>query len=164
MCDLEQYRAAIGLFHAKNYSSVVYWRRHISTLYLLFKALCMIASTATNMQFILLILSLITMYGDIELNPGPIDSDESFDHNHSPMLSSEDGNNSSFFFSLLYIKFIHLNVRSLLPNFDIISAVFSRFDIIALSETFSETTIDDDTLLTPGFYEKIEIDMGRCMY
>ena len=85
----------------------------------------MIASTITNMLFILLILSLITKYGDIELNPGPIGSDESFDHNHSSMFSSEDWNNSSFFFNLFYIKFIHLNVRNLLPNFDIISAEFS---------------------------------------
>ena len=67
----------------------------------------------------------------------------------------------TFFFSLSYIKFIHLNVRSLLPNFDIISVEFSKFDIIALTETFLDNTIDDDTFLIPGFYPPFRKDRSR---
>ena len=66
-------------------------------------------------------------------------------------------------------KFIHLNVRSLLPNIEQIYLEFNNFDIIALTETFLSEDISDESLQLNDYYSPFRLDRNRhgggiCIY
>ena len=81
-------------------------------------------------------MTLIILNGDVEVNPGPSDEHYSLSSTSSETLDQG---------GKLNLSFIHLNVRSLLPNLDQISIEFDSYDIIALTETFLDDFIDSDS-------------------
>ena len=77
------------------------------------------------MEFIFILSHiLLNQHGDIESNPGP----NSFSEGDSLCSNITDSIASCKLF-----KFIHLNVRSLIPNIDQIYMEFNHYDIIALT-------------------------------
>ena len=110
---------------------------------------------------------LIMLCGDIELNPGPIPSNDSFEFVSSPSTNSF--SDASDVRGRNKLRFVHLNVRSLLPKIDQISVEFSEYDIIALTETFLDASIENDDINIPGYYPPFRKDRSRhgggvCIY
>ena len=80
------------------------------------------------MEFVLFLSNALpNQHGDVESYPGPSSFGEA-------NLFFSDMTDSIYSCGLF--KFIHLNVRSLLPNIEQIYLEFNNFDIIALTETF----------------------------
>lgn len=75
--------------------------------------------------------------GCIETNPGPA--------NHTRLSS---------------LKIVHNNVCSLLPKVDI-TAELSNLDIINISETHLDSSIDNNSLIITGFHPPIRLDRNR---
>ena len=161
--SIDQYRAAVGIFNCRKSCSLQVHKINIP------KPLARIVYVVTalltdglylSVRFMLIILSLIVKCGDIELNPGP----ESYSSNTESYSSQTESISCSYL-----CKFVHLNVRSLIPNIDQISLEFNDYDIIALTETFLDDSIDDNDTYMPGFCLPFRRDRNRhgggvCIY
>ena len=104
--------------------------------------------------FIFFITQLLLMCGDIELNPGPMET-------NAESVSSDESNTSLLHTLTCGMKIVHLNVRSLLPKLDSISIELNEFDIIALSETFLDSSILNGDLHIEGFQMPFRNDRNR---
>lgn len=91
-----------------------------------------------NLHFFCIIF-LLLMLGNIETNPGP-------------------NNNTSFTKPL---SIVHNNVCSLLPKLDIITAELSMYDIITISETHLDDSINNESIQIDGFHPPIRNDRNR---
>ena len=103
---------------------------------------------------------LLNQHGDIESNPGP---------NSFSEVDSLCSNITDSIASCKLFKFIHLNVRSLIPKIDQIYMEFNHYDIIALTETFLSEDISDESLQMQGYYSSFRRDRNRhgggvCIY
>ncbi len=87
---------------------------------------------------------ILQISGDIEINPGP-------NSNESSMSSNVDLH--GIFKHKLSI--VHLNVQSLHQKTDIIQAELDHFDIIALTETWLNDTIDNNDLALTQYHPPI---------
>ena len=76
---------------------------------------------------------LLIMAGDIAENPGP-------------------GNP---------ISICHLNAQSMYNKLDSIAVELSTFDIITLSETWLDQSIDSSSIMIPNYQEPIRLDRNR---
>ncbi len=90
---------------------------------------------------------ILQISGDIEINPGP-------NSNESSMSSNVDLH--GIFKHKLSI--VHLNVQSLQQKTDIIQAELDHFDIIALTETWLNDTIDNNDLALTQYHPPIRKD------
>ena len=158
------YRVAIGLFHRRITTSyrggIIYLLRpHVRAIIALIAFLS--DFLFSNMEFVLFLSNaLLNQHGDVESNPGP----SSFGEANSFFSDMTDSINSCGLF-----KFIHLNVRSLLPNIEQIYLEFNNFDIIALTETFLSDDISDESLQLNDYYSPFRRDRNRhgggiCVY
>ena len=98
----------------------------------------------TNNKYFLRIL--LILYGDINLNPGPVYNNQSLDSNESNVFRSKG------------IHLIHLNVNSLLPKIDEIRYIAGR-------TRATVTGITESKLDEPIFQSEIQIDnydLLRC--
>ena len=106
-----------------------------------------------HITFLVLIVQLLLIIAGIELNPGPehLSFDESF----------SDSDTSSIFemFSTSF-SFLHLNVQSLVPKLDIISAEYDEFDILSFTETWLNSNHTDDSIKLENFQKPFRRD--RC--
>ena len=93
----------------------------------------------------LLIFLLLVMANDIELNPGPLIST---DHNTIPH-------------SVKGLKLCHLNVRSIHNKLDQLSIELGDFDVISISESWLDNTVDNCLLHIEGFQPPSRIDRNR---
>ena len=75
------------------------------------------------MNFAVWLLLLLIRAGDIHLNPGPFDNDQSFSS------SASSGTRQSIDFTK-YLTIVHHNVQSLFPKIDEIYTEFKDFDIL----------------------------------
>ena len=124
--DVMQWRAAIGIFYIVSRSSngkqFLFWCPHLSLSYFMFHLLysCLLICNTRNLwltsntNYIMIILLLLVICGDIEKNPGPNESEA----NATP-----------------HISIAHLNIRSLRNKVDFVENTFSDFHVICLSET-----------------------------
>ena len=83
------------------------------------------------------VIDVLLIIGCVETNPGPI----------NPKPSS--------------ISIVHNNVCSLSSKVDIVSAELSNFDIIGISETHLDNTIDNDSIAFEGFHLPLRNDRNR---
>ena len=49
------------------------------------------------------------------------------------------------------VSFLHLNVQSIVPKLDIITAEYSSYDILSFTESWLKPNINDETLKLPGY-------------
>ena len=162
--SVDVYRMAIGLFHGRLIISprggIIYLLR--PQVHLIINLIAFILDfTFYNMEFILLLShTLLNQHGDIESNPGP---------NLFSEVDSLCSNITDSIASCKLFKFIHLKVRSLIPNIDQIYMEFNHYDIIALTETFLSEDISDESLQMQGYYSPFRCDRNRhgggvCIY
>ena len=76
----------------------------------------------------------------------------------APYIYTED---SELLFHSKSFKFIHLNVRNLLPNLSQLQLEFNNFDIIAPSETFLNKDVNDNDIKMHGFSSPFRRDRNR---
>jgi len=81
----------------------------------------------------------------VEQNPGPSLSDSSRSFSSVSDLSS-DGSVSKN-----NVSFLHLNVQSIFPKLDIITAEYSSYDILSFTESWLQPNVNDETLKLPGY-------------
>ena len=86
----------------------------------------------------MILLSLLIIAG-IEINPGPISSETSDDLNMSHITDLSNLIENS-------VSFLHLNIQSLVPKLDLITAEYSSHEIISFSETWLKSTTPDDEI------------------
>ena len=170
MCmSIDQYRAAVGLYNAKmcirRCTRVSFMPQYICRI-LMFISMLLPDGLFLNMCFVVFIVSLLVTCGDIEPNPGPVPGDQ-----HSIDTDSTLSMNSTLnsLIDSTFCTIVHLNVRSLLSSIDQISVELNEFDIIALSETFLNDTIDNSDIDIAGYCEPFRMDRNRhgggvCIY
>ena len=139
---IQVYRAAIGLFHllkrnhrysfdfrANTYQEILLTNIQCAVLVVsLFK----IQSNNPNIDivFLLFVLHIILICGNVEVNPGP----ESNDMSNTPSISSAESCNS--------ITICNLNIRSVRNKLDFLHNFSDEFDIITLTETYLDPSIE----------------------
>ena len=165
--SIDQYRAAVGLYNAKmcirRCTRVSFMPQYICRI-LMF--ISMLLPDGLFLCFVVFIASLLVTCGDIEPNPGPVPGDQ-----HSIDTDSTLSMNSTLnsLIDSTFCTIVHLNVRSLLSSIDQISVELNEFDIIALSETFLNDTIDNSDIDIAGYCEPFRMDRNRhgggvCIY
>ena len=87
--------------------------------------------------FVDVISILLSLAGDIESNPGPVTA-------HSRDLS-----------------ICHINSQSMLSKLDLIAVELGIYDIITVSETWLDQTIENKDLILPNYQEPIRLDRNR---
>ena len=92
----------------------------------------------SNIRYHVTVVRILLILGCIETNPGP---------SNNMRLSS--------------LKIAHNNVCSLLPKLDIITAELSHFDIVTISETHLDNSIENEVLGINGFHPPIRLDRNR---
>ena len=126
--DIVTYRIRVGLFYRCN---------------LKLKGL----SSLNGFEFYVFIRMLLLKSGDIETNPGPLSTTDT----DSSVLDLT--NNIDKYFSL-----VHYNVQSAINKMDIIANELSRFDIIALTETWFSANTDATEVSINGFTYPFRFD------
>ena len=99
------------------------------------------------------------------MNPGPQSISSDISSNQTFNYVSE----MLFYHGNKFLKFINLNVRSLIHNIDQIALEMKDYDIIALTETFLDETIPDDDIYVHGYSKPYRNDRNRhgggvCIY
>ena len=85
---------------------------------------------------------IVTLSGDVELNPGP-DSVEG---------DTDSSYNTSFEGLANHLSILHLNVQSLLPKLDLIAAESEAYDVLVFSESWLKPTVKNDTVSLINFH------------
>ena len=135
MCDLETYRANIGNFHLSTHKT---------------NPVCLSDLTwkvASNPHLLLcIIITLLLQCGDIESNPGPDNRNEenlSDISSRSSYHSTHQPNN--------HIHILHINSQSLRKNFDAVESQSIGYDVVCLTETWLNPSIEDSSIKLCGF-------------
>ena len=87
--------------------------------------------------------------GDIERNPGPSSTSSLTSSTSTEPSYTDDCRIGTLIKNNL--SFVHYNIQSLFPKFDLIQNEFKEFDIIALSETWLDQTIQDDDICIDSY-------------
>ena len=90
-----------------------------------------------HFRYIEFISLLLKLAGDVESNPGP------------STVSHKD------------LTICHLNCQSMFHKLDLIALELSMYDIITLSETWLDQSIDTMDILIPNYQEPIRLDRNR---
>lgn len=102
--------------------------------------------TADHIAFLLFVLCILLLISGIEINPGPSRS-TSFSSLSS--VSSMSSNLSGLIESS--VSFLHLNIQSVFPKLDNISAEYSCHDILSFTESWLKPSVSSDSLKLPGY-------------
>ena len=137
--DVMQWRAAIGSFYSTTHSlkqkSMFCWYplrsglNMFTDMYGIFMC-CIFECILSNKDFLLILLILLLMCGDIEQNPGP----ESSVSEITP-----------------HIGIIHLNIRSIRNKMNFIESFFTDFEVICFSETHLSAEFEVEQLTLERF-------------
>jgi len=146
--DLIQWRSAIGVFNLRtqrlnikmfypwypfdyifNCSNYIFKR----SKYCLNICTSFLVSIFLNIEFSSTVLLLVMLSGDVELNPGPLVS-------NNEQCSTRDS-----------ISLIHLNIRSIRNKFDYIKNEFLDYTVLCFTETHLSENISSDDLFLQGF-------------
>ena len=94
-------------------------------------------------EFVDIISMLLFLAGDLELNPGPNDSPLDVSHN------------------IKDLSLCHINVQSLVHKVDLVAVELSCHDIITISETWLDNSIENNDIAIPNFQPPIRLDRNR---
>ena len=100
-------------------------------------------------NFLVFVLSTLLHIGCVELNPGPsgvFDEDSSVSSVND--LSMTSGISELFSNS---VSFLHLNIQSLAPKLELITAEYEDFDILSFSESWLNGNNTDDSIKLLNF-------------
>jgi hypothetical protein len=87
------------------------------------------------------VIAMLLIISGIELNPGPIDNGTFSDSSTSTVSHIHKYMNNN-------VSFLQLNVQSMKPKLDLISAEYGDFDILSFTETWlNHSTSDRDIKL-----------------
>ena len=98
-----------------------------------------------NFVYFCIVLCILLIISGVEQNPGPSLSESSRSFSSVSDLSSD----CSVFKN--NVSFLHLNVQSIVPKLDIITAEYSSYDILSFTESWLKQNINDETLKLPGY-------------
>ena len=98
-----------------------------------------------NFAYFCIVLCILLIISGVKQNPGPSLSESSRSFSSVSDLSSD----CSFFKN--NVSFLHLNVQSIVPQLDIITAEYSSYDILSFTESWLKQNINDETLKLPGY-------------
>jgi len=121
-----------------------------------------IKTCTLNITFHCIVVAIMLIISGIEVNPGPVSgiqndivedssfdtstgSDNSFLHNISQLLENS-------------VSFMHLNIQSIKPKMDNITAEYSSLDILSFTESWLKPVDDNEELLIPDFKEPFRTD------
>lgn len=108
--------------------------------------------------YLLWILFMLLLCGDIEVNPGP------YEHTITSDDSVDSIPNSLDLILENSISIAHLNVQSINNKLDIIQAELGGFDIITLNETWLDKNTSSQDILLQGFQEPFRRDREENRY
>ena len=146
--DLCSYRASIGLFYSSTHRIVLHNKTmlHFSLfselvkligLYskLIANSLVVVRGNIENIQFVLLLVTIILLSNDISENPGPEINETAFGG----------------------LTIFHLNIRSIRNKIDSILHLLDH-DILCFTETHLDNSVTNDALEIPGYCNIIRKD------
>ena len=87
-------------------------------------------------------LCIIKLSGDVELNPGPISINQN--SSRSSLGSHDSLDNETV--NCENLSIVHYNVQSVNEKIDLINCELNTYDIIALTETWLDETVDNEKL------------------
>ena len=108
---------------------------------------------ASIITFLLCVLCILLLITGIEPNPGP-GTDDSFSCSRC----------SSSFNDIVShtVSFVHLNIQSIVPKLDLISAEFICHDILSFTESWLTPRVSDNDMIIPGYKPPFRRDrVGR---
>ena len=111
-----------------------------------------------NIFFKAVIVFLLIIAG-VENNPGPNPPMDSITDVQSSMSDLSITSNISAMFSSS-ISFLHLNIQSLVPKLDFISAEYAAFDILSFSESWLNRSYMDESLKLSNYQTPFRKDRG----
>ena len=143
MCDLDTYRARIGSFNCKS------WK---SRTPILFNIMMRANLSIFNLMHITL---LLLLSGDIEVNPGPRHQlrDNLSDISSSSSLGSNQNEEK-------HLNILHINAESLRKKVNAVEAESIGYDIVCLTETWLNPSIDNTSISLTGFQQPFRKDRG----
>ncbi|KAK3105198.1 hypothetical protein FSP39_019583 [Pinctada imbricata] len=98
-----------------------------------------------SLSCIISLLQCIYLSGDVETNPGP------YSHLTPSSVSSESSISNSEIGTYNEVSFIHLNVQSIVPKIDLITAELTSFDILVFTETWLKPSTPICDYEIPGY-------------
>ena len=111
-----------------------------------------------NIFFKAVIVFLLIIAG-VETNPGPNPPTNSITDVQSSMSDLSITSSISAMFSSS-ISFLHLNIQSLVPKLDLISAEYADFDILSFSESWLNRSHTDESLKLLNYQTPFRKDRG----
>ena len=95
---------------------------------------------------------LIVNAGDIHPNPGPVPHTSNTPSSPAYLSSSTTESTSINFPFSKYLSVLHYNVQNLRNKVDLIQSECSNFDIIALTESWLDTSVENDAISMKSFH------------
>jgi hypothetical protein len=97
----------------------------------------------SSMYYMLSVITILLIISGIELNPVPIENRTFFSNSSTSRVSNIHK------YMTNNVSFLHLNVQSLKPKLDLVSAEYGHFDILSFTETWlNHSTSDRDIKLS----------------
>ena len=130
---------------------MVLWRCLLQFLFFRFNTSAQLAKSKSleyvnNYAFLCIVMRILPIISGIEMNPGPSDSDLSSSFGS---ISSTSTTVSNFIHNS--VSFLHLNIQSITPKLDLISAEYSCREILSFTESWLRPHVSDDMLKIPGY-------------
>lgn len=96
--------------------------------------------------YLTIVMSILLIIGCVEINPGPNFTVNENEANAS--VSSNDLSIRSKFCNLFSssVSFLHMNILSLAPKLELISAEYENFDVLSFSESWLNDNHSDDSI------------------
>ena len=181
MANIVEYRARVGNYHAV---AVLPLKRHRLAFHDILLAnfiacfgckaiplmvICLVLKDTILIDYFLRISEKVTTAGE---HVGPLsENHKDFDHLHFMYIDfisilllisgSVHPNPGPSTVTQRDITLCHINCQSLLNKIDLIAVELGKFDIISISETWLDQTIDNSEILIPNYQEPIRLDRNR---
>ena len=150
---IDDYRAAIGIFNSRRRNQTKNITDFLDNTYLEilltnFKCTLLVFSLSAlqsiipniNIVFLLFVLYFILIIGNVELNPGPNQNDES----NTPLINMDN-----------YLTICNINIRSIRNKIEFLQNFTEEFDIVTVTETHLCPNILDRDLELESFSQNI---------
>ena len=114
----------------------------------------------SSMYYMLSVITMLLIISGIELNPGPIENRTFFSNSSTSRVSNIHK------YMTNSVSFLHLNVQSLKPKLDLISAEYGHFDILSFTETWLNHSTSDRDIKLSAFnvpLRKERVESSYCV-
>lgn len=111
-------------------------------------------------RFLLFVLCILLIISGIEMNPGPSHSDISTSTDYTDILSDSSSVGSPNISHLVAnsFSFLQLNIQSIVPKLDLITAEYSSHEILSFTESWLKPITPNDELEIPGYKPPLRKD------